>query len=79
METIYFTELEARLAQPDGAMLKQAHLLELDTLALKLRQRLHGGVPREDFTVLEATAHAVQAAQQVLTNWPVPDHARIFN
>ncbi len=73
METPHLTELEARLAQPDGALLQQAHLNQLDTLALQLRQRLQAGVSREEFTVLQAVDLAVQAAQQVLTNWPVPE------
>lgn len=73
MEPTHLTELEARLAQPDGALLKQAHLKQLEALAWQLRQDLQAGVSREEFTVLQAVDHAVQAAQQVMTNWPVPE------
>ncbi len=73
METTHLTELEAQLALPDGAMLQQAHLKQLDTLAWQVQQRLHAGVNREEFTVLQAVEQAVQAAQVVLTNWPVPE------
>ena len=80
MDTTHLTELEAQLAQPEGALLKQTHLKQLDTLAWQLQQRLQAGVSREDFAVLQAVDHAVQAAQQVLTNWPVPElTAALFN
>lgn len=78
METTHLTELEARLGQPDGALLKKAQLQELETLAWNLKQRLHSGLPREDFAVLQAAAHAVHAAQEVLTDWPVQRYTGIF-
>ena len=45
-------ELEAQLAQPDGAALKQAYLQRLDTMAWRLRQKVQAGVPRDEFAAL---------------------------
>ena len=73
MTPIHLTELEAQLAQPDGAALKQSYLQRLDTMAWRLRQKVQVGVPRDEFAALEALIEAVQSAQQVLTHWPVPE------
>jgi hypothetical protein len=72
MTPLHLTELEAQLAQPDGAARKQACLQRLDTMAWRLRQQVRAGVPRDEFPALEALIEAVQSAQQVLTDWPVP-------
>ena len=72
MTPLHLTELEAQLALPDGAALKQDYLHRLDTMAWRLRHQVQAGVPRDEFPALEALIEAVQSAQQVLTDWPVP-------
>ena len=78
MESTHLTELEAQLEQPNAALVKQAHLKQLNALAWHLQQCLRAGSSREEFAVLQAADHAVQAAQQVLTNWPVPEISTTF-
>lgn len=78
MECTHLTELEVQLEQPDAALVKQAHLKHLNTLAWHLQQCMRAGSSREEFVVLQAADHAIQAAQQVLTNWPVPEISTTF-
>ena len=80
MNDLLLTELEVQLAAPSGFMLKQQHLQQLDVIAWRLLQRMQTGVTRDEFPILEALTQAVHAAQQVLTDWPVPAQTAItFN
>ena len=76
---VHLTELEEQLAQTDGAQVQLALLNRLDALAWRLRLRLQSGVARAEFPALESAMEAVQAAQQVLTDWPVPAHTSLDN
>ena len=66
------TDLETRLAAPDGSALRDALLARAARLDTTLRTRLADGLPRADFPDWQAAADAVAAAQAVLSAWPVP-------
>jgi len=70
---MHMTELEARLAAPDGPALRQELLQRLEALDWRLREQLRASVSREAFAGYEAAAAAAQAAQQVLRDWPVAE------
>lgn len=64
------TELEARLAAPDGEETRRALLAHLADLHWQLRQQLAASVPRADYRDLAAIAQAVEAARDVLLCHP---------
>lgn len=70
-ETTYMTELEERLAAPDGEAHRAQLLSRLAELELLLRRRLAGLVPRAEFARLSAGAEAARVAQETLRHWPV--------
>ncbi len=68
---MHMTDLEARLAQADGAAVRDGLLQRLEQLERRLRQQLAASVPRNDYARVAAAAEAAQAAQAVLRDWPV--------
>ena len=60
------TDLETRLAGPDGALARRQVLQSLGAIEWRLRQGLANGVTREQYQRLHAWTEAVQAAQRVL-------------
>jgi hypothetical protein len=69
---MHMTELESRLAEPEGPALRDSLLQQLEALRWRLRQQLQASLPREDFATHQAAADAVQAACEVLRGWPMP-------
>ncbi len=65
----YVTELEARLAQPDGDELRRSLEMQLAEMAVRLRAQIASSVPRGEYADWEAAADAVGAAQMVLKTW----------
>lgn len=65
------TELEDRLAAPDGEVLRTALLARLEQTALRLRGRLARPLPRDEYTACSTCLQATQAAQGVLRRWLV--------
>lgn len=63
------TELEARLAGPDGASLHTELGKQLRTIERRLRERILDGLSREDYLDSQAAIQAVQAAYDVLTDY----------
>lgn len=68
--TATMTELEARLAAPDGDETRRALLAHLADVHWQLRQQLSASVPRADYQDLAAVAQAVEAAREVLASHP---------
>ncbi len=64
------TELEERLAAPDGEATRRALLAHLADLHWRLRQQQASSVPRADYQDLAAVAQAVEAAREVLAAHP---------
>ena len=60
------TELEERLAQPDGNVLREDLQRQLADIAQRLHLQISNSVPRSEFANWEAAADAVAAAQEVL-------------
>lgn len=75
MTALNLTTLEELLCQPGAAQERDARLQRLDALATRLRQQLQASVPRREYPAYAAAADAVQAAQEVLRAWPLPDEA----
>lgn len=65
------TELEGRLAAPDGEETRRALLARLADLHWRLHQRQAASVPRADYRDLAAVAQAVEAAREVLAAHPI--------
>ena len=70
MNTNAFTELEARLAGPEGPALREDLLQRLAALETRMRQSMAAGLARETFTACEAAAEAARAAGEVLSAFP---------
>ena len=79
MTALNLTTLEELLCQPGAAQERDARLQRLDALAARLRQQLLASVPRSEYPACAAAAEAVQAAQEVLRAWPLPDEALQIN
>jgi hypothetical protein len=79
MTALNLTTLEELLCQPGAAQERDARLQRLDALAARLRQQLLASVPRSEYPAYAAAAEAVQAAQEVLRAWPLPDEALQIN
>lgn len=73
--TLALTSLEARLAAPGGAALRDELTARLQALEQRLRERIAAGLPREDFPAWQAVAEAAQAARQALAAWQVETSA----
>lgn len=71
--TIALTDLEARLAAPGGAALRDALADRAAALEQALRTRIAAGLPRLDFPAWQAAAEAACAAREVLAAWPATD------
>jgi hypothetical protein len=65
------TELEEKLARPDGSALRDQLVLQLAETELRLRRQLAASLPRAEFAQAAALAEASKAAQEVLSQWPV--------
>lgn len=63
------TELEERLAGPEGAKLKQALASSLRDTEARLAARASGPVPKNEFAELRTSLEAVRMAQVVLFEW----------
>ncbi|MFJ1301985.1 hypothetical protein ACILG0_18625 [Pseudomonadota bacterium AL_CKDN230030165-1A_HGKHYDSX7] len=66
------TDLESRLAAPDGAVQRDAMVARTQGLARRLRAELDAGLPRADFAAYSAVAAAADAATAVLVDYPLP-------
>lgn len=64
------TELEARLAQPGGASLRDSLAARLRDLETRLRAGATAGLPRNQFPVWQAAINATQAAQETIAQYP---------
>lgn len=65
------TELESRLASPDGEAVRDELAAGLGALASRLRADVAKGLSREDYGVWAAAIEAVSAAQEALELHPV--------
>lgn len=65
----HMTELEERLAQPDGDTLREGLQQRLADIAQRLHAQISNGVPRSQFADWESAANAVDAAREVLQVW----------
>lgn len=76
---MHMTDLEERLAAPDGAALRESLLKQLAGIDERLRLQMRSSLPRDEFATCESVSEAVQAAIQVLLAWPVhgPNHATV--
>lgn len=63
------TELEERLAGPEGSKVRSELVNELAQIELRLRRSIM--LPRTEYLQVSGLADAVQAAQEVLNAWPV--------
>ena len=66
----HLTELEERLAAPDGSVLRDQLVQQLAGTELRLRRQMAASLPRAEFAVASALADAALAAQEVLEQWP---------
>jgi type III secretion system YseE family protein len=66
------TDLEERLAGPDGAAVRDLLAQQLADAEQRLRRRLNQMLTREAYTDIRAFADALQAAQETLAAWPIP-------
>lgn len=65
------TDLEALLAAPDGAALRDALASRAATLESRLRAAIAAGLPRDQFAAWQAAAEAATAARAVLASHPL--------
>ncbi|SAI70011.1 Uncharacterised protein [Bordetella ansorpii] len=65
------TDLEAQLAAPDGATLRDALASRAAALEARLRAAIAAGLPRDQFPAWQAAAEAAAAAQAVLASHPL--------
>lgn len=65
------TELEQRLASPDGVAVRDDLARQLAALEERLRARLAASLPPAQYADAAALAEAARAAQEVLARWPV--------
>lgn len=72
---MHMTELEAKLAQPQGEQLRKDLVQQLAATELRLRRLMAASLPRAEFADCEAVADAAQAAQEILQAWPVAQDA----
>ncbi|WP_394065614.1 hypothetical protein [Alcaligenes sp. WGS1538] len=68
--TTNVTELETRLADPGGAVLKASLLEHAKELEQSWRARMAAGLPRGAFAQWQAAADAAAAAVEILQDWP---------
>jgi hypothetical protein len=71
--TTTLTDLEARLAAPGGAALRDALSARAARMEASLRLQMADGLPRKDFQTWQAMAAAAAAAQTILVSWPAND------
>lgn len=64
------TELETRLAEPGGAILKDTLLEHASRLEQSWRARMAAGLPRDEFSQWQSAADAAAAACEILQDWP---------
>lgn len=73
MDTPALTDLKARLAQPQGAALRDELAMRVGALELRLRARIAAGLPREDFPDWHMAAEAAAAAREILARQRVDE------
>jgi hypothetical protein len=71
--SLVLTHLEARLAAPDGVLLRDELVRHAMVLEQNARARMSSGLPRQDFPTWQSVAEAATAAREVLAAWPVAD------
>lgn len=71
LPALMLTELEERLAGPQGAAVRERLLADLAALELRLQQRLRQLQRRKDFEDTQAALAAVRAARAVVQDWCV--------
>ncbi|MGE8547102.1 MAG: hypothetical protein ACN6OC_06630 [Alcaligenes sp.] len=64
------TELETRLADPGGAILKDTLLEHARRLEQSWRARMEAGLPRDAFSQWQSAVDAAAAACEILQDWP---------
>lgn len=72
MNATALTDLEQRLAAPDGPAVRDALILQAKALQARLQARMAAGLSRTDFPAWQAAANAAAAAQEVLAAYPLP-------
>ena len=75
----HLTELEEKLSKPDGLVLQRQMLAALSATALRLRQQLAASVARAEFESHTKALDAMQAAIEVLQDWPMPPDNKALN
>ena len=65
------TDLEAQLAAPGGAALRDELVARLQALEQRLRARVATGLPRGSFPGWQVAAEAAAAARETLARWRV--------
>lgn len=60
------TDLSTRLAQPEGAALRDELMGRVQALELRLRTHVATGLPRDEFQAWQAAVDAAVAAREVL-------------
>lgn len=73
MDTPALTDLKARLAQPQGAALRDELLERVDALELRLRTRIAAGLSRAEFPDWFMAAEAAAAAREILAGQRVAE------
>ncbi|MEI2417088.1 hypothetical protein V8Z80_13010 [Orrella sp. JC864] len=71
MTSIALTDLQERLAGPQGPAERTVLLERLQALETRLRQRMAAGLPRAEYPDWAAAADAAAAAREFLSGYPV--------
>jgi hypothetical protein len=67
------TDLEARLASPEGPTLRESYRMQLATLAENARAHLRLGLTHAHYHACAALVDAAETAQAVLAEYPLPE------
>lgn len=66
-----FTDLEDRLAGPEGQDVRDDMLRQLAAINVRVQNHLLQGLPASDYPLWHATADALSAAGEALLNHPI--------
>jgi hypothetical protein len=72
-EKLTLTQLEQRLAQPDGATVQRELQARLADLEQRLARQASSPLPRDEFATVFAALKAARAASAVLADWPTDE------
>lgn len=70
LPSVSLTELEARLASPEGPALRELYRVQLAALAVAARAHLRQGLAPDQYHACTALAEAADAAQTILAEYP---------